>query len=87
MLFTADLKSFASYGLDKLAGGIGLSTPPLTPEPTAPKRKRATKVKVEVKELEVETELKFDITVDEESNSLAERVKKRRRVTVKSYVD
>lgn len=77
------MKSFATYGLDKKENIIGLSTPPDTPEPTASKRKRVTKVKVEVKELEVETKVEFDTALDEESNSLADRVKKRRRVTVK----
>lgn len=80
VLFTADLKSFASYGLDS-----GASTP--TPEST-PKRKRAAKKTEILVEQVVELAAEINLIVKEEDEeavgSLAERVKKRRRVTVKT---
>ena len=78
-MFTADLKSFASYGLEN-----GALTP-ATPEST-PKRKRTAstkKTKISAQVVEIATEFDLVVNEGEEVSSLAERVKKRRRVALK----
>ena len=99
MLFTADLKSFSSYGLSSpsssaiLADAGGLRreamiqqapTPPLTPSPSPVKRKRSRQSTTQGIEVTSADEAK-DNQLDDTSpsgGSLADRVKKRRRVSV-----
>ncbi|KAG6837287.1 hypothetical protein H0H93_011889 [Arthromyces matolae] len=82
VLFTADLKSFASYGLitpqgpppeSKNASRNVMPTPPLTPSRSPLKRAHDTDIEDNTVELEL------DIACGLES-SLAERVKRRRRI-------
>jgi N-glycosylase/DNA lyase len=101
VLFTADLKSFSSYGLPSpsspaiSAGAEGLGkeaitvppTPPLTPSPSPIKRKRVREVTSQLEQAVVAIKDEVTLQPDDSSlsggaSSLADRVKKRRRVTV-----
>ncbi|EGN93300.1 hypothetical protein SERLA73DRAFT_189864 [Serpula lacrymans var. lacrymans S7.3] len=95
VLFTADLKSFSSYGLPSTSrvearGNITvLPTPPLTPSPSKLKRKRHPEVSLSPAQPETDTatadvvealgvrQLHNDLNLEP---SLADRVKRRRRV-------
>ena len=95
VLFTADLKSFASYGLPTPATPSTTSTPALTPGSVlseespgvvtpvttsmSTKRKRASYKRVRTDLLEMEETLAQLETAIEGDSSLADRVKRRRR--------
>lgn len=107
MLFTADLKSFSSYGLPSPSPSVTIATtsssreitfampltPPLTPSPSPTKRKRSRKVASQ--QIHIASVDDLALVVESEKpgaeaeslsldgpTSLADRVKKRRRVTV-----
>ncbi|TFK55085.1 DNA glycosylase [Heliocybe sulcata] len=94
VLFTADLKSFSTYGLDiptpVPASSVsdlftGLPTPPITPSPSPTKsrgKRRKAAVLVPETSISAKEESTDEIIQDDSSLSLAERVKKRRRVTI-----
>ncbi|KAH9833075.1 DNA glycosylase [Rhodofomes roseus] len=96
VLFTSDLKSFASYGLSSPSpspsvqgkkarqgkAAVALVTPPATPTPSASPRKRKV-VAVEQSEGVISPEIDeaaSTLPVFDESLSMADRVKRRRRV-------
>ncbi|KZT71330.1 DNA glycosylase [Daedalea quercina L-15889] len=102
VLFTSDLKSFASYGLPSPSpspsvrtkktrhskAAVELVTPPATQTPPVAKRKRKATV-IEEAESVVITETSKDasaLPVVDEGLSMADRVKRRRRIRTSSVV-
>lgn len=99
MLFTADLKSFSSYGLPRPSSSTAIAdtdgdrkvtpvavlpTPPLTPSLSPAKRKRGGQVTTQcadADEAALSMIKSYDNLQSDKATSLADRVKKRRRVT------